>query len=688
MSKSLLRGARVAVSVVMVTLMVATFCFLPVSAAKTTESSLVSTYTCDFENNYLSSAPGTIAPANGSNALKFDVKTSAQNHYFEIYNSAAGGFTLTNGNVYAVQISYKVDNIASVTKSDVKTTINLVRFGGAAGTLVKVRSFADATFVPGDTTGWVTACIIFKASIAESAAYNKLAINVVSPTCASSVAAASNFTTIWFDNITITECKGSTNAIEFQSNGGDFCEPVMAQAGEAITLPTPTRDLYNFVGWYSNSALSKSYNSSKMPSAFNTKLYAKWTPSADAIKIKFAYTYGDELETLVGRPGDKAVLPTPTRENFHFAGWYSDSGLKNEVSNFFIFPDKNTTLYAKWEVVPFFCGFENKGDFSEPNNGPFTLRCIIDTNKEHAYNGNNCVYYNMEKSTTVGEKNQGTIILINEYGKMLSCVPGELYTITFKYKVEEVTLPGGFGITFTGSNEAWSQRVEMHTFYDDDPNRINITAEDVGKGWQTGTFTVTCQSIGNSRDYSYIGIGMAGNAKYYVDDIVVYKVDGKAKYNGKCMLTFDSQGGTYCDTAYGNFGDKVTMPSNPVRPGYNFMGWYKDADCTNHFGNETFTYGYQTVYASWEPIPNYVPSEDDPVYSPVTGDDTVVDAQQGGEVADDDEEKNNMILYIIIAAAAVVVIVVVVIVLVLVGKKKKAGKAEETEKADDSDKAE
>ena len=41
--------------------------------------------------------------------------------------------------------------------------------------------------------------------------------------------------------------------VSFNSNGGDFIEPIQVKAGSRVaSYPTPVRTGYTFVGWYSN----------------------------------------------------------------------------------------------------------------------------------------------------------------------------------------------------------------------------------------------------------------------------------------------------------------------------------------------------------------------------------------------------------------------------------------------------
>lgn len=92
----------------------------------------------------------------------------------------------------------------------------------------------------------------------------------------------------------LTACFGTHTVITFQSNGGSPCESVTVEEGvESITLPTPTRDGYDFAGWFSNRALTESVPSvltgEDIP-AESVTFYAKWLIK----RITVTFTAGNE----------------------------------------------------------------------------------------------------------------------------------------------------------------------------------------------------------------------------------------------------------------------------------------------------------------------------------------------------------------------------------------------------------
>jgi uncharacterized repeat protein (TIGR02543 family) len=68
----------------------------------------------------------------------------------------------------------------------------------------------------------------------------------------------------------------------------------------------------------------------------------------------------------------------------------------------------------------------------------------------------------------------------------------------------------------------------------------------------------------------------------------------------KYTVTFNSQGGSAVLSVQVNAEAKVTKPTDPTAPGYIFVGWYKDEDCTKpwDFDVDVVT-GNITLYAGW-----------------------------------------------------------------------------------------
>lgn len=71
-------------------------------------------------------------------------------------------------------------------------------------------------------------------------------------------------------------------------------------------------------------------------------------------------------------------------------------------------------------------------------------------------------------------------------------------------------------------------------------------------------------------------------------------------------VTFNSNGGSDVAPVIVDFGNKVTKPTDPVKDGLYFAGWYEDADFTKKFNFDTAISGDITLYAKWSTDPVYL----------------------------------------------------------------------------------
>ncbi|MCI8734485.1 MAG: InlB B-repeat-containing protein [Clostridia bacterium] len=72
---------------------------------------------------------------------------------------------------------------------------------------------------------------------------------------------------------------------------------------------------------------------------------------------------------------------------------------------------------------------------------------------------------------------------------------------------------------------------------------------------------------------------------------------------GKVAIMFDMHGhGEQVDAQSVNEGDKATKPDDPTCNGYEFIGWYSDAECTKEFNFDSVLTEDTTIYAKWEKL--------------------------------------------------------------------------------------
>lgn len=144
--------------------------------------------------------------------------------------------------------------------------------------------------------------------------------------------------------------------LTYDANGGSVT-PTTKSLNNGQTfgdLPTPTREGYKFVGWYSQPEGGNKVSVNTVMIADKT-IYAHWekvstpTPTVETYTLTFDANGGTVSPTTkTVNKGDKCgSLPTPVRENYTFTGWYTKNSGGNKVDENTTI-SQNTKVYAHW----------------------------------------------------------------------------------------------------------------------------------------------------------------------------------------------------------------------------------------------------------------------------------------------------------------------------------------------------
>ena len=125
--------------------------------------------------------------------------------------------------------------------------------------------------------------------------------------------------------------------IELDLNGGEGKNAVVAREGATVAIPTPVREKYKFLHWETMSG--DETNITKMP-ANGAQLKAVWQAM-----LVFDENGGTEVKDISQEVGTAITLPTPEKEGFIFAGWYTADEEKYAASSM---PSVSVKLKAGW----------------------------------------------------------------------------------------------------------------------------------------------------------------------------------------------------------------------------------------------------------------------------------------------------------------------------------------------------
>ena len=151
--------------------------------------------------------------------------------------------------------------------------------------------------------------------------------------------------------VTVVE-KKVESTISYTLNDGVLAEgyPTKYVEGEGLaTLPTPTKENHEFLGWYLNEELVTSISAEVKG---NVTLVARWESLIKESQIVYTLNGGtnpsDAPNKYVEGVG-LATLPTPTNPGYEFLGWYLNDVLVTAISTE---QTGSVTLVAKWKGIP------------------------------------------------------------------------------------------------------------------------------------------------------------------------------------------------------------------------------------------------------------------------------------------------------------------------------------------------
>ena len=131
--------------------------------------------------------------------------------------------------------------------------------------------------------------------------------------------------------VTPTSTTPTTIVGTFNSQGGSAISPVVFAIGQpVIALPSPVREGYTFVGWFTHPVAGDPVTPGYVFGLGDVTLYARWNPNTNP--IVFDSLGGPTIPDgtyLTGQPVGK--LPAPTRDGYIFLGWVTADGAETSV---------------------------------------------------------------------------------------------------------------------------------------------------------------------------------------------------------------------------------------------------------------------------------------------------------------------------------------------------------------------
>ncbi|MBE6717398.1 MAG: hypothetical protein E7573_10820 [Ruminococcaceae bacterium] len=274
---------------------------------------------------------------------------------------------------------------------------------------------------------------------------------------------------IFIDEEMFDKYKQGTINVSFNANGGSVNEAIKTvYYGQLYgELPTPTRQHYSFLGWFTEAEGGTEVTAETAVTALaNQTLYAHW--SRNTYKVNFNAN-GGSVSTAsknVESGAKYGTLPTPARTGWTFKGWYTaTSGGTQITADSTVSITSEQTLYARWEVNAYTVSWSNVSNCS------ITVKRTSSTNKGAA----------------TGTLNSGATIY---YGDVLSVI----YTAATGYSI---TSKGSTSITVSGnitSSNIWakvSPNNYTYTILYRSTNGTDLGSSSATYAFNSGTYTIS-----------------------------------------------------------------------------------------------------------------------------------------------------------------------------------------------------
>ncbi len=160
----------------------------------------------------------------------------------------------------------------------------------------------------------------------------------------------------------IEKVRQSSMSIVFNANGGTFAvnEDEVANAttytkyvywngsenvNTSVSVVNPTRENYQFGGWYRDHACTISYDINHITKIENVHLYAKWIEKS---VVTFDSQGGSSVVSIDAYNSTITEPKAPTRERYRFDGWYKEASCITLFDFTTEVVSNDITLYAKW----------------------------------------------------------------------------------------------------------------------------------------------------------------------------------------------------------------------------------------------------------------------------------------------------------------------------------------------------
>lgn len=408
-----------------------------------------------------------------------------------------------------------------------------------------------------------------------------------------------------------------TFTVSYDTQGGNPIVDNSYTYGKAMKLPVPVKEGFTFRGWYSDSAYKKKVASITASTKGDLQLYAKWSENTYNIVFNGNGSNGGSTKKLTIKYTELAAFTANGffKKGYEFAGWntvktpteavpgttFEDGGKVTGLilSQQNLLPQKNggtITLYAQWKPTTYTIDFVYNGGSGDTARmeyyyGMPKTKLPVPEKEGYTFGG----WYKNENltaamsyitATTYGNMTlyakwnaPYTVVFHNDARADAGLLTGTMKPLSMKSETAKALTANTYkkaGYAFVG----WALTEE-------DARAGIVTYENKAKLFQPGMLTKTEDASGK----------------------ITWVLNLYPVWRNSFTVTFHLNGGEYgtksiaYEAGVGITAKEMTAWEKPVKKGYVFVGWYKDAALKSKVtAIAKTTAADMDLYAKWKGI--------------------------------------------------------------------------------------
>ena len=355
--------------------------------------------------------------------------------------------------------------------------------------------------------------------------------------------------------------------VTFDTDGGSSIDDqTIVYEGKVVKPSDPTKDNYDFKGWYKDSGYSTEFDFNTEIITSATTIYAKWEEKEDQ---PYICRRAEELHTSICNRDSQGCITTGFKkgERIIFGNTTEEENIKAGNA--------------------FDCDVNGDGEFDSDTERFYYLRTV----------GNKAAL--ISHTNFEGENGQAIVnnfLHDNAYAQLPTTTQ---WSNTTKFGEKAARFPSQEDLRTACGVEDLTTDGSLKDCYFISENTTYVS-EAVGR---SGTWL----NDEDDKYYRYQNVaikvmnvdGTSKNAVRPVIEIPLAKIDLNNEIP-KETITFDTQGGSSIDPIEKQHGTKIGTLPIPEKDNYVFMGWYKDSEYTTPVNSDELIIEDMTVYAEWE----------------------------------------------------------------------------------------